>query len=108
MPEEEKDELGITKNQRDDKGMYYQSLLDSYEMVDGKYNYQIQKKSLRIMDAQSISNDREFLSQEMNKIMVSAHFSNIIYQKILIIDFVMMILSVASIMSSIIYVTIIL
>ena len=105
MPEIEKKEMGFSKNfQEEDPNNEYQNLLENYDIVDGKMNLEIKKKSQKVINVQFAKNKIDHLAQELNKMMIGVHYANLINSKILVIDFIMMLLSVNSIISSIIYV----
>ena len=102
MPEEEKSEIGLSHFKEEDNVVnYYHEILDGYDKVDGRYNLPIQGKSLKIMDAQS---SNKILKNEMNKTMIDVHNSNLLWKRILVIDFIMMVLCLTSIISSVIFV----
>ena len=104
MPEEEKYNLGYTDKGEQEETNEYQMLLKNYEMIDGKYNKIPVNNEQKIVDIEWSHNEVEQMKQELDQIMIGVHNSNVIYLRIVVIELMMMLISLCSIVSAIIYV----
>jgi hypothetical protein len=104
MPEEEKFNLGFTDKGEQEETNEYQMLLKNYEIIDGKINKAATNKEQKIVNIEWAHNEIEQMNKELNEIMIGVHNSNVIYLRLLVIEIIMMLISLCSIVSSMVYV----
>lgn len=104
MPEEEKYNLGFADKGEQEDINEYQMLLKNYEFIDGRINRAPPNKQQKIINIEWAHNEIEQMHKELNEIMIGVHNSNVIYLRILVIEIIMMLISLGSIVSSMVYV----
>ncbi len=107
MPEEEKYNLGFIDKGEQEEIDEYQMLLKNYEIIDGRINKAPINKEQKIINIEWAHNEIEQMNKELNEIMIGVHNSNVIYLRLVVIEIMMMMISLCSIVSSMVYVKII-